>query len=79
MNFAEMSRRLDEIYDSMTAEELRNQLEAFGLIVVEGSFGYMELGDQTFVLEPVQYATRNREPSKEAQWEISLNGQGKVA
>ena len=70
MNFAEMSRQLDELYDNMTVDELRDRLGQAGFVVFEGSFGFVELGNEIFVLEPIQYSAKKTTP-KATEWQAN--------
>lgn len=78
MNFAEMSQQLDELYSNMTVNELRDRLRQAGLVVFEGPFGFVEFGEETFLLEPVQYSTKDTTPHK-VKWELNVACSGKVA
>ena len=78
MNFAEMSRHLDELYNNMAVEELRDRLTNAGLIVFDGQFGFINLEENTFWLEPVQYSTKGAIQTK-AEWELGDNYSRKVA
>ncbi len=78
MNYEEISRRLDEIYSNMTKEELQNKLEKAGFIVIKGPYGFIELENESFSLEPIAYSTTKR-TSGNAKWELTLGSQGNVA
>lgn len=52
MDFKKISKDLDGLYNDMSVEELHNRLKSAGLIILDDSFGLVEL-EEMIVVEGV--------------------------